>query len=105
MAARVRWRGTTTQRGYGWTHRQERDRRLAIYRPGDICAHCGRPIWAVRIITPAGRSISTVDLPHNADRTGYLPGLAHRRCNRADGAVRGNQARGTAKGWAQSRIW
>jgi hypothetical protein len=26
-----------------------------------------------------------LDLPHNDDRTGYLPGLAHRTCNRRDG--------------------
>ena len=34
-----------------------------------------------------------IDLPHNASRTGYLPGLAHRYCNRKDGAVRGNRMR------------
>ena len=34
-----------------------------------------------------------IDLPHADDRSGYLPGLAHRYCNRRDGAVRGNRMR------------
>lgn len=37
------------------------------------------------LITPDGRRVSALDLPHNDDRTGYLPGLAHRGCNRRDG--------------------
>ncbi len=101
MAARVRWRGTTAQRGYDHTHRAERERRLGQYRPGDLCAHCGRPItwWP---LTAARRYI---DLPHNIDRSGYLPGLAHRYCNRADGALRGNRMRGTIRQWRTSRQW
>jgi hypothetical protein len=47
-----------------------------------------------------------LDLPHNADRSGYLPGLAHRYCNRRDGAVRGNRMRGrTVRAWRTSRQW
>jgi hypothetical protein len=108
MAARTRqdwqrWarKGTTEQRGYGHAHRTERERRLTRYRPGDRCAHCGQPItwWP---LTVARRYI---DLPHNADRSGYLPGLAHRYCNRKDGAIRGNRRRGTARTWQASRQW
>jgi hypothetical protein len=101
MAARVRWHGTTTQRGYGHLHQAERGRRLKLYRPGDPCAHCGQPItwWP---LTVARRHI---DLPHTADRTGYLPGLAHRYCNRKDGAVRGNRMRGRVRAWQTSRQW
>jgi len=101
-----RWarNGTTAQRGYGAGHQAERQRRLARYRPGDPCAHCGQPItwW------PLATARKYVDLPHNADRTGYLPGLAHRSCNRADGAIRGNRARSpaaAARGWAAARQW
>ena len=92
MPARVRWHGTTTQRGYGRPHQSERERRLRQYRPGDPCAHCGGPItWPLPLTRMARHHI---DLPHNEARTGYLPGLAHRYCNRRDGAVRGNKQRG-----------
>ena len=101
MAARVRWTGTTTQRGYGAAHQSERERRLKRYRPGDLCPHCMRPLtyWPL----PVARRY--LDLPHNATRTGYLPGLAHRTCNRRDGAVRGNKMRAAVRTWAQARQW
>ena len=99
--ARKRWTGTTAQRGYGPAHQAERERRLAVYRPGDLCAHCGQPItwW------PLAVARRYLDLPHTADRGGYLPGLAHRHCNRADGARRGNQLRGRVRAWAAARQW
>jgi hypothetical protein len=100
--ARRRWTGTTTQRGYGADHRAERERRLKLYRPGDICAHGGEPLlwWPVQI---ARRYL---DLPHNRDRSGYLPGLSCRRHNRSEGATRGNQARGMRRRMVRSsRAW
>jgi hypothetical protein len=113
MAARTRqdWRrwarkGTTTQRGYGAPHQAERERRLNRYRPGDKCAHCHQPMtwWPL----PVARRY--IDLPHTADRTGYLPGLAHRYCNRRDGqritTTILHAKRGTApRPWAQARQW
>jgi hypothetical protein len=89
----ARWAGTTTQRGYGSTHQAERERRLAQYRPGDLCAHGGEPLlwW------PAQFARRYLDLPHNADRSGYLPGLACRRHNRGEGATRGNRTRGVRR--------
>ena len=101
MPARVRWHGTTAQRGYGSGHQSERERRLRQYRPGDICAHGGEPLpyWP---LTVARRYL---DLPHTADRTGYLPGLSCRKHNRADGAIRGNRMRGRVRTWAQARQW
>jgi len=100
MPARVRWRGTTAQRGYGPAHQAERRRRLAAYRPGDICAHGGEalaynPAIAARFL----------DLPHTTDRRGYLPGLSCRRHNRGEGASRGNRSRPAAKRWARARRW
>lgn len=96
-------RGTTTARGYGHVHQAERERRLAAYRPGDQCAHCGQPLayW------PLATARRYLDLPHTADRSGYLPGLAHRKCNRADGqrtatAIRYGKATRT---WRTSRQW
>jgi hypothetical protein len=114
MAARTRTRqdwqrwarkGTTTQRGYGHGHQSERKRRLAAYKPGDPCAHCGHPMWWPM---PAARQ--HIDLPHAPGKTGYLPGLAHRACNRRDGqrittAIL-HAKRGTApRAWAQARQW
>lgn len=108
MAARTRrdmqrWarRGSTEQRGYGSQHRAERERRLTAYRPGDLCAHGGEPMrwWP---LTVARRYL---DLPHTADRTSYLPGLACRRHNRGEGATRGNRARGRVRAWQASRQW
>jgi hypothetical protein len=96
----ARWTGTTTQRGYGNMHQAERRRRLARYRPGDICAHCGQPMTA----WPLEVARRFIDLPHNDDRTGYLPGLAHRSCNRADGARRGNIRRGQRLRMAALRV-
>ncbi|HEY3652372.1 MAG TPA: hypothetical protein VGL33_30690 [Streptosporangiaceae bacterium] len=89
MAARVRWTGTTAQRGYGRPHQVLREQRLAAYRPGDLCAHGGEPLpyW------PLSVARRYLDLPHTADRGSYLPGLSCRRHNRADGAVRGNKMR------------
>lgn len=108
--ARVRWQGTTEQRGYGHQHRAERARRLAAYRPGDTCAHGGEPMpyprpvlvrdqHGTRLVSPY------LDLPHNQDRTGYLPGLSCRRHNRSEGATRGNRMRGRARQWASARRW
>ena len=108
MAARARWKGTTTQRGYGAPHAAERERRLLRYRPGDLCAHCRRPITWPLPLTPHARW--RIHLPHNADRTGYLPGLAHAACNLRDGQARTtailNARRGTVtRTWAQARQW
>jgi hypothetical protein len=98
-----RWarRGSTAQRGYGQQHRAERERRLARYRPGDICAHGGEQMWWWPL--PVARRF--LDLPHTADRSGYLPGLACRRHNRGEGAARGNRQRGITRAWQAARRW
>lgn len=100
MAARVRWHGSTAQRGYGHGHQTKRERRLLAYRPGDICAHGGEPLSY-----PKATAARWLDLPHTADRTGYLPGLSCRRHNRGEGATRGNRQRGQAVRWASARRW
>jgi hypothetical protein len=101
MAARKRWRGKTSERGYGWPHVKVREQRLAVYRPGDICAHGGEALayW------PLSVARLYLDLPHTTDRTGYLPGLSCRRHNRGEGATRGNRQRGQGGGWWQARRW
>jgi hypothetical protein len=101
MAARVRWRGTTAQRGYDHRHQALREQRLSTYRPGDRCAHGGEQMWW----WPLAVARRYLDLPHTADRTGYLPGLSCRRHNRADGAIRGNRQRGRVRKWQSARQW
>lgn len=101
MVTRTRPRRSAAARGYDHRHRAERERRLKIYRPGDICAHGGEALmwWP---LTVARRFL---DLPHNGDRSGYLPGLSCRRHNRGEGASRGNRMRGLTRQWATSRRW
>ena len=101
MPARVRWRGTTAQRGYGTAHQAERERRLRQYRPGDLCAHGGEQMWW----WPLSVARRYLHLPHTADRTGYLPGLSCAKHNLADGAIRGNKMRATVRAWQQARQW
>jgi hypothetical protein len=96
----ARWQGTTAERGYGHEHKKERARRLALYRPGDICAHGGEPLNY-----PPQVAASYLDLPHTPDRSGYLPGLSCRRHNRADGARRVNARRRRARMARQARRW
>jgi hypothetical protein len=96
-----RWKGTTTQRGMGSGHQRLREQRLKVYRPGDICAHGGEPLayW------PLAVARRYLDLPHTADRSGYLPGLSCAHHNRAEGATRGNRMRGTVLAWRTARRW
>jgi hypothetical protein len=104
MAARVRWTGTTTQRGYGHAHQAEQKRRLALWRPGDPCARCGQPMWQ-RWQYVKGRRVSAIHLGHTPDRSAYT-GLEHAYCNLSEGAARGNRARGrTVRTWRTSRQW
>ena len=101
MPARVRWTGTTAQRGYGAPHAAERERRLLAYRPGDVCVHGGEQMWW----WPLAWARRFLDLPHTADRSGYLPGLSCRAHNRGEGATRGNRQRGRVRQWQQARRW
>ena len=112
MAARTRRdyqryarRGTTAQRGYDHRHQAERERRLLLYRPGDLCAHGGEPMWW----WPLKVARRFLDLPHTPDRSGYLPGLACRRHNRADGQRMTTAIlrarRSTVRAWQQARQW
>ena len=97
----ARYKGTTTQRGMGYGHQRLREQRLALYRPGDICVHGGEQMWW----WPLTVARQFLDLPHLADRSGYLPGLSCRKHNRAEGAARGNRMRGMVTVWRTARRW
>jgi hypothetical protein len=75
-------KGGPTSRGYGIRHQEERAYRLRRFRPGDPCARCGLPMYG-----PA----TELHLDHTDDRTGYLPGLSHARCNTGHGRRRRKQ--------------
>lgn len=80
-------RRTTTERGYGATHAAEAKRRRQTLTPADPCGYCGKPLGPERL--PGDRA-SRWELPHTPDRTGYLPGMWHARCNRTEGGRRGS---------------
>ena len=76
------WRpkGSTTARGYGWTHQTERKRWKPIVESGAaLCVRCGLPIAAG----------APWHLDHSDDKLGYL-GPSHARCNLKAAAKRGN---------------
>lgn len=84
--------GTTTARGYGYTHRKLRAALLpdAYGRP---CPKCGQPMLP-------GQAL---DLGHTDNRTGYT-GIEHARCNRQAGAIKGHASR-RVKRTDVSRSW
>jgi hypothetical protein len=92
---------STSRRGYGRSHQAERERRLAAYRPGDVCAHGGERMrwWP---LTVARRFLH---LPHLPDRTGYLPGLSCARHNIAESNLRRQGRAPVTRAWRASRQW
>lgn len=85
---------STTTRGYGRSHQQQRARWRPTVEAGD--AYCAEPIC----IHQDGRWIepgTPWDLAHDRDHGGYL-GPAHRACNRSEGATYGNSLRGGGQG-------
>ena len=98
----ARYQGSTTERGYGSQHQQLREQRLRQYQPGDLCAEGGEPLtwW------PLSVARRYLDLPHDHDNGGYLPGLSCRKHNRGEGASRGNRMRPRRpRPFATSRAW
>jgi hypothetical protein len=80
LMSRRRFLPSAAARGYNYQHRTERERRLAMYRPGDHCTIGGEPLpwWPLEIAR------IYIDLPHDHVNGGYLPGLACRRHNRGE---------------------
>lgn len=79
---------STTARGYGRDHQREAERRRKTLTPADPCGYCGRPLGPERL--PGDRA-SRWQLPHNRQRTVYLPGMWHASCNLREGAIEGNR--------------
>jgi hypothetical protein len=99
----ARWHGTTTERGYGTAHQKERARWQPVVNAGQAWCHAAVCLKASRWIQPG----TPWDLGHTADRSAYI-GPCHMACNRSEGAVRGNRARGRIRQWIPlrtSRQW
>lgn len=94
----------TTAAGYGNAHMKERRRRLHATTERDLCGYCHRPLGPERL---PGDKQSRWALPHNPERTGYLPGMWHKHCNDIDGARRGNQRQREKSSVKrrQSQVW
>lgn len=84
--------GSTTARGYGKAHEQQRKAWAPKVRRGE--AYCARCKGAIGVDDPW-------DLGHNEDRTAWT-GPEHASCNRRAGALNGIAARAGLK---HSRAW
>lgn len=74
---------TTTERGYGHAHQQERKAWAKELKKVGVlpCARCGQPIY----------DGDEWDLGHTDDRSAYTGPEHSRACNRADGGRRSHQ--------------
>lgn len=88
---------STTARGYGTEHQAKRAEWQPLVDAGHVNCHADLCLMLDRWIAPG----TPWDLGHNPDRTIWT-GPEHRRCNRSEGARRGNQTRGTTRA---SRRW
>ena len=101
MATMARWRGSTTQRGYGSAHQKLKNWWRPQVDAGMVSCHATICLMPSRWIAPG----TPWHLGHTADRTGWT-GPEHQRCGAADGARRGNQRRAARPaGMVTSRRW
>lgn len=81
---------STTERGYGWKHQQQRERLLRAHKDGTPCSHCGKPMYRDpdRNFDGAPLEAQHADaLANHADkqRAPLASELMHRFCNRSLG--------------------
>jgi hypothetical protein len=100
MPARVRWTGTTTQRGYGHPHQRLRARWKPTVDAGQAFCHAVICLKPTRHIQPG----TPWHLGHTPDRTAWT-GPEHEQCNESEAARRGNKMRGGPRTWRTSRQW
>ncbi|GAB4582610.1 hypothetical protein Ntsu_04420 [Nocardia sp. IFM 10818] len=71
-------RRTTTQKGLGWKHQQQRARLLAQLRDGDACWWCGLPMYRVQALAADHEQARA----HGGTEAGRL---LHELCNKQRG--------------------
>lgn len=81
--------GSTTANGYGSEHQRLRAEWAPFVETGQVNCHAIRCLEVERWIAPG----SPWDLGHTPDRSRWT-GPEHARCNRSEGARRGNAMRG-----------
>lgn len=91
---------STKERGYGSEHQRERRKWKPIVESGQAVCHATTCVMHSRIIEPDAEW----DLGHTEDRSAWT-GPEHRRCNRREGARRGNASRGQADGPKVTLWW
>jgi hypothetical protein len=84
----------TTARGYGNAHQREKAKWKPVVDAGLAYCHAKLCLMPTRWIDPA----LVWELGHTEDRTAWT-GPEHRRCNRVEGAIRGNRQRRRHRRW------
>lgn len=85
-STRVNKRKTTTQKGLGWRHQQQREKLLRRHKDGDLCWWCGKPMYKDKaqnfdgFALAADHSVARAHGGRKADR------LLHHTCNSTRGA-------------------
>jgi hypothetical protein len=98
--------GTTSERGYGWDHQEDRARQLAELRanPGQPCPRCGQSMYPDQRLDLGHRDdLATYGTDHPSPRR-----LEHARCNRRAGQALGAARRSLRKSKTsqpRSRNW
>lgn len=83
---------TTTQRGYGHTHQQQRRKLLAQLKDGTPCPECGKPMFKTATKNFDNAALEADHGPGNAlkyaqdKQATKATRLLHRTCNRSGGA-------------------
>jgi hypothetical protein len=101
----ARARGTTRERGYSGQHPKLRAQWQPIVDAGRAYCHATICVMLTRWIQPG----TPWNLGHTPDRDRWT-GPEHERCNKSDGARRGNRMRRQARheppqNWRTSRAW
>lgn len=95
-------RKSAAARGYGRVHRERKAAWQRLIDRRDVECHAVICLMPTRTI-PRGTPPDQWDLGHTPDRKRWT-GPEHPRCNRAEGAARGNRARGAKRHGFMSNV-